>query len=48
MSLYNLLLAVFFVALVISLLNKSIPSLIRIALAVIVAGLIFRLIFTIL
>ena len=44
MSFYNIALIVFVVALVVSLMNKSIPSLVRILLTIVVVGLLLRLV----
>ena len=48
MSIYNILLIVFVVALAVSLMNKSIPSLVRILLTVVVIGLLLRLVLVLL
>jgi len=48
MSLYNIALIVFVVALAVSLMNKSVPSLVRILLTIVVIGLLLRLVIVLL
>ena len=48
MSLYNIALIVFVVALAASLMNKSIPSLVRILLTIVVIGLLLRMVLVLL
>lgn len=48
MSIYNIALIVFVVALAVSLMNKSIPSLVRILLSIVVIGMLLRLVLTLL